>query len=134
MPAIGRLSWITVESTQRVLSCVLGPGTSRKPKVSMKIPLGGRTIVMPSGAILQAAGGSQAYLEDAATAVSDLVVLLEDYVEHIATERGRETNSPTATFTWLARVLGPTRLPPPGLGHPRPTCAVAEATSPVSSV
>lgn len=114
MPAIGRLSWITVESTQRVLTCVLDPGTSRTPKVSMKLPIGGRTIVVPTGAILLASGGSQAYLEDAAAAVSGLVGMLEDYVVQVAAQTGAGDLQANRDFLAVGELAFPGELPVEG--------------------
>lgn len=111
MPAIGRLSWITVESTQRVLSCVLDPGTARTTKKSMKLPLGGRSIVVPTGAILLSAGGSQAYLEDAAAAVAELVGLLEAYVEQVAAGSGVPDAQAGRDFLAVGELALPDQIP-----------------------
>lgn len=88
MPALGRLSWVTVTSVETALLCTLDPGTIRTKRKSVALPtVGGRSVVVPTGAIQLSAGNSNAWLDEAAVAVHSLVGLVEAHIEHFAREQ-----------------------------------------------
>jgi predicted nucleotidyltransferase len=89
MPAIGRLSWVTVTSTRSAVVCVLDPSTLRTRRKSMSFPdMAGRQLVSPTSAVLLSAGRSEAWLDDATRAVYKLVDALEVFVSAYAQRAG----------------------------------------------
>jgi hypothetical protein len=111
MPAIGRLSWVTVVSTESALVCTLDPGTVRTAKKSLPlIDVGGRSVVLPTGAILLSAGSTKAWLEDAASAVHNLVGALEFHIETLVEQSGIVGAEAGRNFLVVAEISFPEQL------------------------
>lgn len=78
LPAIGRLSWVTVLSTRSALVGVLQPGTVRTNKVSVQLPeISERPVRLPTGAVQLTCGSYSCWFDDVIAAVSHLISQIE---------------------------------------------------------
>lgn len=85
MPAVGRLSWVTVFSTTSARVCVLEPGSMRTQKKSLSLPdVGGGSVHLPTGVISLSAATYMTRFDDVLKAVARLLKALEQTVESFA--------------------------------------------------
>lgn len=114
MPAIGRLSWVTVISTESALFCALDPGTVRSTKKAITLPdVGGRSVVLPTSAVLLSAGSTKAWLDEASLAVHKLVAALESYLEKLVSENNLSGVEAGRNFLAVGEISFPEQIAVP---------------------
>lgn len=89
MPALGRLSWVTVTSTASAVVGVLQPGSVRTNKIKLQLPpVGGRRVRLPTDAVQLAAGQHVCWFDEVIQETGALVSQLEQAIEAHAISSG----------------------------------------------
>lgn len=89
MPALGRLSWVTVTSTESAIVGVLQPGSVRTNKIKLQLPsVGGRRVRLPTGLVQLAAGQHVCWFDEVLEETDALVSQLEHAIEAHAVSSG----------------------------------------------
>jgi hypothetical protein len=90
LPAIGRLSWVTMLSTRAALVGVLEPGTLRTQRKAIQLPFVGERPIRPAtGAIQLTSGPCSCWLDDIMAALSELIAAIEQNVEYHVVRNSR---------------------------------------------
>lgn len=89
MPALGRLSWVTVTSTESAVVGVLQPGSVRTNKIKLQLPsMGGRRVRLPTYLVQLAAGPHVCWFGEVLQETDAPVSQLENAIEAHAVSSG----------------------------------------------